>query len=291
MGNDDYSPLILCEYPKNYGLVQGGEWVMFWGAIVSVVCYIILFSFIYGFKLSVHPIIIAKQKFVLEFLFVSQFLWLPFVKDPFLFWVGEQLLSQKDQSCSGRAQVSMWPLAFLTQFSMLGSELWFFILSFDVRLNLTNPFVSSDSMLPKYMFIVYFISILSAVILVALGPDRFGLSSDPMLWIQDEQKFSGSIKRSSIPYNNDKIFCFYMWMIFIYGYAVIVAGFSSWRLLQVSSLSNSMKARASGAKRGRGWSRLNVEGRQTHMALCRYINKKELMLLTTFLLFKKIHTN
>jgi hypothetical protein len=105
-------------------------------------------------------------------------------------------------------------LAWLTQFSLLGGELWFGVLSLDIHLSLTNPFTSYVTNEVYYTSLVYGIACITATILVGIVPVQFGLSVEPMIWVgvydngQDRQTTKGIL--------------FYMFMVCIYLYCGVV---------------------------------------------------------------------
>lgn len=139
---------------------------------------------------------------------MSQYLWLAFVPNSF-FWS-----ATNDDVANCMVNPQIWPFAFLTQFSLLGGELWFAVLSIDIHLSLTNPFSSHKANAMYYTGFVYSVAILMAVILVSMVPIRYGLSTDPMIWVHDEEDMT----------NNVKIAMFYCYMFVIYLYC----GFIAW---------------------------------------------------------------
>jgi hypothetical protein len=133
-----------------------------------------------------------------------------FVPDSF-FWD-----ATNDDVGSCVVNASIWPFAWLTQFSLLGGELWFAVLSIDIHLSLTNPFSSHQANAIYYTGFVYSIAILMATILVGLLPIRYGLSTDPMIWVHDQKDKT----------NNVKIAMFYFYMFIIYLYCGFIAWWS-----------------------------------------------------------------
>lgn len=116
----------------------------------------------------------------------------------------------------------IWPLSWLTQFSLLGGELWFGVLSLDIHVALSNPFTSYDLNANTYTAVVYFLAITTATILVCLVPIKYGISTDPMIWIED-QRFA--------TVNITKLLLFYVFMFLIYSYSLFV---SIWARYQIS---------------------------------------------------------
>lgn len=75
--------------------------------------------------------------------------------------------------------------AFVTQFSILGAELWFLVLTMDLHLAITNPFTSYKLNAFRYHFLVYGGSLGMAFALVIIAGNKvYGLSSDSSCWIQ-----------------------------------------------------------------------------------------------------------
>jgi hypothetical protein len=108
--------------------------------------------------------------------YVSQYFWLAFVPET-SFW-----LQADDDNCIAP---NYWAvLCFLCQFSLLGGELWFFALSRDMYTTITNPFTSPMRQTFKYALVVFSGALITSVALMILGPKIYGLSSDPMIWIQ-----------------------------------------------------------------------------------------------------------
>jgi hypothetical protein len=99
---------------------------------------------------------------------------MPFLKDS-LFW-------HPDGNC--RASSLAGFLSFLTQFSLIGSELWFLVLTMDLHMASSNPFTSYKLNAERYNFLVYTGSFGTAIILMFLGNEVFGRSSDATSWIQ-----------------------------------------------------------------------------------------------------------
>ena len=113
---------------------------------------------------------------------------------------------------------NIWPLAFLTQFSLLGGELWFGVLSLDIHLSLTNPFSSYTTYAPYYTSAVYLVAIGVATIFVSVVPIQYGVSVEPMIWVNvyaDEEEGR---------YTKVAVFYSFMTAIYLYsGFMVIWA--------------------------------------------------------------------
>lgn len=79
-------------------------------------------------------------------------------------------------------------MSFLSQFALLGSELCFLIISVDLRKAYTNPFTSFKQNRVSYFFIVVGISVVMASLLVACGPQVYGMSRLGFFWIQPRRE-------------------------------------------------------------------------------------------------------
>ena len=79
-------------------------------------------------------------------------------------------------------------LAFITQFSLVGSEICFFIISYDLRLAYTNPFSSFKENRNFFLGLVLGISLLTSFILILLGPRVYGMSDLGLIWIQKRRE-------------------------------------------------------------------------------------------------------
>ncbi len=168
--------------------------------------YLNLFSHLLYLAINIH-------KYWFELLFVSQFLWLGFAKEGF-FW--NSYPTTDDSGCDqDEVNLNLWPLCWLTQFSMLGSELWLCVLSMDIHISLTNPFVSYSTNVIYYNGLVYGLSIFTATLLVIVRPVQFGLSSEPMIWI------NSSTSNNFITLT--KIAFFYVFIFFILTYSIVIA--------------------------------------------------------------------
>ncbi len=79
-------------------------------------------------------------------------------------------------------------LSFLTQFTLLGSELCFLVISLDLRMAYTNPFSSYKQNKVYFASIVLGISFVTSMALMAMGDQVYGLSSLGIAWIQDRRQ-------------------------------------------------------------------------------------------------------
>ena len=168
------------------------------GVIISHISDDVAFIWLISFSLSELSI----YKVLFEVLFVSQFFWLAFVPQS-QFWESDDsngtslhvsyrslviiiltmyLVVNFMLDCVTPPQFAI--LCFVCQFSLLGAELWFFVLSRDMFLTVSNPFSSYKRMANRFTVFVFGIAALSGCILMAVGSKVYGLSSDPMIWIQ-----------------------------------------------------------------------------------------------------------
>lgn len=153
---------------------------------------------------------ITIHKCWFELIFVSQFLWIASVPHTF-FW--DEYSNDETSDCVTNRNI--WPLAWAVQFTLLGGELWFAVLSIDIHQSLSNPFNSYHINSWYYTTFVYGLAILVATIFVSVVPIQYGLSVDPMIWVND--------------YNNSqngrwtKFAVFYVFMIIIYMYCGVTA--------------------------------------------------------------------
>lgn len=124
-----------------------------------------------------HPRRIMIQKCFFELLFISQFFWILSPQYPnSFFWnhdTNNEIGTYPD--CVASSSVKYW--AFLTQFSLAGSELFLFWLSIDLYRSLTNPFHHFKRAVRNYILIVWILSIISASILIYQGDKIYGLGT------------------------------------------------------------------------------------------------------------------
>lgn len=155
-------------------------------------------------------IAIAIHKCWFELIFVSQFLWIAFAPHDF-FW--DSYSTDDSRSCVTNENI--WPLAWLVQFSLLGGELWFAVMSIDIHQSLTNPFTSYTINYQYYTTGVYSIAILVATVFVSIIPIQYGLSVDPMIWVNVYDNPSNG--------RWTKFAIFYIFMVIIYMYCGVTA--------------------------------------------------------------------
>ena len=90
---------------------------------------------------------------------------------------------------SGRgAAVDCAAVSFFIEFSLIGSELCFFLLSFDLFTALRNPFVDYKSAIRQYRVAVFVISSVLAAALIGVrsGKNLFGLSHFGVCWVDQD---------------------------------------------------------------------------------------------------------
>ena len=141
-----------------------------------------------------------------ELLFISQFLWISFAPNDF-FW--SHYNDNGREGC--HTNTNIWPLAWLCQFSLLGGELWFAVLSVDIHQSLVNPFTSYQVNAQNYTLGVYGIAIFVATVFVSVVPIQYGLSVDPMIWVNNYHNPDAGL--------GVKFAIFYVFMIIIYFYS------------------------------------------------------------------------
>lgn len=151
-------------------------------------------------------------------LFVSQFLWISFAPHSF-FW---DTYTEHDDGSLCHTNTNIWPLAWLTQFSLLGGELWFAVLSVDIHQSLANPFSSYQVNAQNYTLAVYVVAIFVATVLVSVKPIQYGLSVDPMIWVNNYANQNVGL--------GVKFAIFYVFMIIIYFYCGTTA---IWARIQI----------------------------------------------------------
>lgn len=144
---------------------------------------------------------------------MQQYFWLPFLPTEKLY---RDLTDSPPFYCNASTLAGV--LAFITQFSLLASELCFLVISVDLRIAYTNPFSSFQQNRVYYAVYIFLSSLLGALILILCGPQVYGLASEGVVWIQTKR----------IPYgaeyyaepNYPKFFLFYFLLILIYVYCI-----------------------------------------------------------------------
>jgi hypothetical protein len=119
----------------------------------------------------------------MEFLYVQQYLWVPYLPTNQLY-INDSTIAPF--YCRGTQLTAFF--AFITQFSLLGSELCFFIISVDLRKAYTNPFTSFQQNKWVYLLTVLVLSIATGILVVLCGPQVYGPSSIGVIWIQGRRQ-------------------------------------------------------------------------------------------------------
>ena len=119
-----------------------------------------------------HPNWIYSRKLAMEAVLYSQFLIVPLLGE------GRLYDEERDRASSLAAF-----LAFLTQVSYLGGELWVAALAYDLHVGVTNPFRTFSQYKRAMSATVYSVALLSGGILLLLGPNVYGPSSYGVCWI------------------------------------------------------------------------------------------------------------
>lgn len=120
---------------------------------------------------------------MVELVFIQMYLWIPFITTQ-KFYTDDNDLAP--YTCMSSAY-SAW-LAFFTQGSLVGSEICFFIISYDLRIAYTNPFSSFKENINFYFGLVAGVSLLTSCILMLLGPRVYGMSDLGLVWIQKRRE-------------------------------------------------------------------------------------------------------
>lgn len=186
------------------------------GAALSILCYLYLLWMYFVVKSPVlmrHPTALAIYKCIFELIFVQQYFWLPFVSTRIMY---HHLSDSPPYFC--RASDLAGLLAFITQFSLLASELCFLVISVDLRIAYTNPFSSFQQNQLYYAAYVILSALLSAILLIICGPQVYGIASEGIVWIQTK-RISYGAEYYSEP-NYPKFFLFYFLLILIYVYCL-----------------------------------------------------------------------
>ena len=125
----------------------------------------------------------AIYKAIFSIIYVQQYLWLPFVS------TGSFYLHYSGDDCTGscycHANAISAFLAFLTQFSLIASQLCFLTISVDLRNAYTNPFSTFKQNRMKYAIFIISFSLLTSICLMCMGNRVYGISTEGTVWIQD----------------------------------------------------------------------------------------------------------
>lgn len=145
---------------------------------------------------------LAIYKGIFDLIFLQQYLWVPTLNQQ-QFYTDDNNFSP--YSCKGSRFAGV--LAFLTQFSLIGSELCFLVISIDLRIAYTNPFSSYNQNRYSFMAFVLGLSLLTSMSLLWMGPEVYGMSSLDLVWIQN-RRTDGSSGSSS--FNYPKLVLYYI---------------------------------------------------------------------------------
>ena len=139
--------------------------------------------------------------------YFQQYLWLPTVGKSYLY---SDDATESPYYCNSTLAASRW--AFITQFSMIGVQLCFLVISVDLRLAYTNPFSSFKH--NKYYFAAFVVlgSLLTSLCLLAMGPRVYGYDEHGVVWIQDS--------RATLAMNWPKFMLYYLIVTVIYCYSI-----------------------------------------------------------------------
>lgn len=150
---------------------------------------------------------LAVYKCILELIFIQQYLWVPSIPNKQFY---NDDISEAPYECTS-SPVSGY-LAFITQFSLVGSELCFFIISYDLRIAYTNPFSSFQVNRNFFFNLVIGLSLLTSFILMFLGPRVYGMSDLGLVWIQKRREHGSP--------NYPKAVLYYMITIWVFIYSL-----------------------------------------------------------------------
>jgi len=124
---------------------------------------------------------------MIEAIFVLQFFVIPFKNDPDYYYSDSFFFDGRIQCPAGECCASpasvVW--AFVTQFCLLSSELWFAAICRDLQLAYTNPFSSYQENKRYFAAVITVVALCSSFALVYLvRPDRIGVSAQGFMWVQ-----------------------------------------------------------------------------------------------------------
>lgn len=132
-------------------------------------------------------------------------------------------------------------MSFVTQFSLVASQLCFLVISIDLRNAYTNPFSSYKQNRVYFAFIVVAFAFFTGFMLILMGPRVYGPSSQGTIWIQN---------RRDTNFIWPKFLLFYMIIAFVYCYS-LWANFQYSYQAKDGSFSQSFKHRLSIMERSR----------------------------------------
>jgi len=113
--------------------------------------------------------------------------------------------------------------ALWTQFSVMSSETWFFIMAIDGYFSLQNPFSSFKEKYPYYHILAWGMGLITATFLVVR--DDEGSSSADICWVDDTIDSDDFIER-----NANGFMYLYAWLVLFYTISLLVFGLTMCRI-------------------------------------------------------------
>jgi len=117
-------------------------------------------------------------------------------------------------------------VAAMTQFCILSSECWFFMMAIDLFFSLKNPFTSYKDKYPKYHFCCWGLGAISAYVLVISKSE--GIATADICWVTDKT-YTATDPDSNIDDNDDvlernwhAIAFLYAWMLLFFSISIVV---------------------------------------------------------------------
>jgi len=212
-GEDDFitpSNPDLYEDCDKVADIYKGEIILPLFSSLSIACYLYVLWMYYALKSPVlrrHPTTLAVYKCIFEMIFLQQYLWVPSIRNQ-RFFDDDHVVAP--YSCHATPYAGGG--AFATQFALVGSELCFFIISYDLRSAYTNPFSSFKEMKVWYFMGVVGFSLFTGICLLLMGPEVYGMSFLGLLWIQN--------RRADHSINFPKMVLYYMIAGAVYAYSL-----------------------------------------------------------------------
>lgn len=179
-----------CQVPNQ--ILAGPPWVALLGATISITCYLYVVAQCYLYKTAEfvgHPTSMAVYKYMMEAVFVIQFFVISFKNDPKYYYSDTYFYDRRipcpvDECCASQIAVS-W--AFVTQFCLLSSELWFAAICRDLQLAYTNPFSSYQENKRFFAIAITVVSLCSSFGLIYIAdPYQIGVSEQGFVWVQSQ---------------------------------------------------------------------------------------------------------
>jgi len=182
-----------CKVPNQ--MAAGPPWVAVLGATISMTCYIYVFLQCYFYKTAEfvgHPTSMAVYKYLIEAIFVIQYFVIPFINDPSYYYSDLYFYDWRIQcpvgECCASTTAVAW--AFITQFCLLSSELWFAAICRDLQLAYTNPFSSYQENKRYFAIVITVVALCSSFGLVYFArPNQIGVSQQGFMWVPTYRNF------------------------------------------------------------------------------------------------------